>query len=149
MPNLASTTLTAQLPSTPGPTMRFSTVQLDSITDVHTGDVLVIDREVMRVLDASVNPVRVMRGSVGVAVSHTSGATVYIGTPDRFRTMDPVGIPKYSDPNPWINIRDGRVWFFQGDQVGPNIGARYWQLQVIGPRVPGALGILQPPPTTP
>jgi hypothetical protein len=144
MPALNSTTLSAPLL----PTDR--RVRLASISGVRKDDLLYIGRELMTVLDASVNPLSVARGANGTnAVSHVNGQTVYSGTANQFHNYDPSGVPlKVPIADPWINVRDGRVWVAQGDTVGPGAVARRWQLQQ-STYAAGALGILTPPTVTP
>jgi hypothetical protein len=144
MADLNSTTTTRALSATD------RRVQLASIVNVAKDDLLVIDREAMLVLDATRNPVRVLRGAAGTAaVAHVNGQTAYSGTPDRFFSRDPVGIPAgFPLANPWINLRDGRIWVAQGDQVGPGAGNRRWQLQTTSYPI-GSLGIPGAPVVTP
>jgi hypothetical protein len=139
MSDLNSTTLARTLSATD------RRVQLASIANVAKDDLLVIDREAMLVLDVTRNPVRVLRGAAGTAaVGHATGQTAYSGTPDQFYHRDPVGIPAgFPVADPWINLREGRVWVAQGDEVGPGAAHRRWQLQStsypIGPfGIPGA-----------
>lgn len=130
--------------------VRIGSDAVDAPSGVNKGDYLWFDREAMEVLDASVNPVRVLRGAAGTAVaSHVVGTAGYSGPSYLYSTVDPTGIPPVGAPNPWINTREGRVWIAVGDESGPGTLQRFWQLQVIGPRVPGALGIYQPSVTTP
>lgn len=112
---------------------------LASLSTLAVGDVLVIDREAMAVVRLS--PLRVMRGALSTAaVAHAGGATVYTGSPALFARVDPVGIPSADASSPWINLATGNVWVAQGDQVGPGVNTRYWQLQTTT-RTAGALGV--------
>lgn len=111
-------------------------------TGVSKGDLIWFDREAMMVLDAGQNPVIVRRGMAGtIAAGHVSGTTGYAGGPEKFSSVDPVGIPPaFPAANPWINTRDGRVWVAQGDERGPGVAARYWQLQTTTRGAVGAFG---------
>lgn len=133
MPTLNSTTLSASLSATD----RFP--QLTSTASIAVGDYLVIDREAMAVV--ALAPLRVMRGVRGAAVKHVAGATVYSGTPSRFATVDPVGVPDADVVTPWINLRTGDVWVAQGSSAGPGTNSRYWTKQTIT-RSTGALGVV-------
>lgn len=145
MADLNAITLAAPIAST---TERL--VRLASIAGVLKDDLLFFDQEAMTVLDASSNPVRVLRGAAGtVAARHVPGTTGYSGAPSLFHSTDPHGIPQgVPTANPYINVREGRVWVAQGDAVGPGAAARRWQLQSSA-YATGALGILVPPTVTP
>lgn len=144
MADLNTTTLAA--PITPADRQ----VRLTSISGVRKDDLLYMGREAMTVLDVTRNPVRVMRGANGtIPVSHINGETAYSGTPNLFHNIDPSGVPfAFPTANPWINVREGRVWVPQGDVVGAGVSARRWQLQQ-STYAAGALGILTAPTVTP
>lgn len=137
MAALNSTTLAA--PSGLLPSSADNRIALASLDSISLGDLLVIDGEPMSV-----------RGFMGTThalvtrrahcASHIYGATVYFGSPDKFKTVDPVGVPNIDAPNPWINLNNRRIWIAGGDLAGPGIAARYWvqQQQVFGT---GALGV--------
>lgn len=149
MADLNAITLAEPILSTDG-----RLVKLSSITNVRKDDYLVVVTngrlEAMAVLDATSNPVRVMRGVAGTAPSrYVRGATVYTGAPNLFHSADPHGIPLGAPvSNPYINLRDGRIWVAQGDAVGAGVNGRWWQLQS-SVYAPGALGILVAPAVTP
>lgn len=127
-------------------------LHLSSDPGINRGDLVYLNGEAMAITDTTRTPVfGVMRGAAGTAcMTHVAGETGYVGNASLFRNTDPSGLPPAQPvSDPWINLRDRRVWIPQGDEVGPGAAARYWQLQVIGPRTSGALGILQRPPTTP
>lgn len=133
---LATTTLTrAVSPSD-------SDVQLASLTGVVPGLRLYMDRELMTVLSLGIGTlVNVLRGKDGtITCGHSGGSTVTIGRGDQFYDFDPVGLP----PNevlvsPWINVRNGKWWTAEGDEVGPGLSARYWA-ETTATRSIGALG---------
>lgn len=148
MATLGSITLTRALTDTNGGRH----LHLLSDPGIRDGDWAYLNGEVMRITDISRSPTfGVARGEAGTAcMTHVAGETGYVGNPSLFRNTDPRGLPPaFPVSDPWINVRDNRVWIPQGDEVGPGASARYWQLQVIGPRTSGALGVLQPAPTTP
>jgi hypothetical protein len=123
-------------------------VWLSTTANATKGALIVIDAEALEVLGIPVAnaAVRVRRGVAGTnAHRHVNGTTVYLGSPDQFRSVDPLGIPSaFGDPNPWINLRTGQYWLAQGDTVGAGITARYWQ-KVDSVRTIGALGVRTPP----
>lgn len=107
-------------------------VKLASTSGVYPGLCLFVDGELMLVQGLDVDPwVRVKRGvGAGQANGHVSLLTVYIGRPDQFYLIDPVGRPPAVIPvSPYINTRNGTVWFAQGDAFPPNIANRWWQKQ--------------------
>ena len=123
-------------------------VQLNSITYAPNGAKAPIggirffcEGEVMDAVSLGTGSwVNVRRGVDGTtAAPHASGSTVYIGRPDQFYSVDPVGAPPESIPvSPYINVVNGTVWFAQG---GPGtVGPRWWQKQTIA-YGQGALGI--------
>lgn len=137
MAALNSTTLasTRGLTSSSGDNL----VRLASVALIAIGDQVVIDCEPMMVRAfLGTDLVYVVRK--GFCMSHVYGATVYTGSPDKFRTIDPVGVPGIDVPNPWINVAARRIWIAGGDLAGPGIAARYWvqQQPVFGT---GALGV--------
>lgn len=115
-------------------------ITLSSVTDAVRGYRLFVDRELMQVkqLITGSNRVRVKRGTDGTATApHSSSALVYIGRSDQFYDYDPTGSPISEIlVSPWINARDGRVFFSQGD-VNAN---RWWQQAVYTYDV-GPLGV--------
>lgn len=88
--------------------------------------------------------VEVLRGVDGtVASPHVSGSTVYIGEAHEFYSQDPVGRPSETIPvSPYINVRNGSIWFAQGDALPVGQGERWWQRQETEYSV-GALGVRQ------
>lgn len=72
--------------------------------------------------------VRVTRGADGTfGAAHGSSAIVTIGRADQFYEFNPRGVPP-SPPlvSPWINVRNGTIWYAQGDATGPGVDLRYW-----------------------
>jgi len=111
-----------------------SQVILASTTGVLPGLRLFVDREMMRVV--SLGPtgslgqlVNVRRGVDSTAsAAHSSTSTVWIGTPDQFYYFDPVGRPDATTlVSPWINVRNGAIWFAQGDATPSDSANRWWQ----------------------
>jgi|SRR6185503_1155913 len=134
---LATTALDAPLDATS------KRLKLVSTAGVLPGMSLWIDRELVDVTRIEVDPwVEVQRGVDGtLATPHVSSSVVYIGNADQFYATDPVGRPIEAIPiSPWINVRNGKVWFAQGDVLPNGFGDRWWQEQVITRDV-GALGI--------
>lgn len=86
--------------------------------------------------------VRVTRGADGtIATPHGSTAVVTIGRADQFYDRNPSGVPP-SPPlvSPWINTRNGTIWYAQGDATGPGLDLRYW-LNVTTTYNAGPLGV--------
>jgi hypothetical protein len=136
---LTSTTLAA------GVTHSQKDVRLASATGVLPGVRLFIDRELMAVVSVGVTTpaytaIEVQRGVGGTSsTAHSSTALVYIGNGDQFYATDPVGAPPVSIPvSPYINVKNGKLWFSQGDAYEGAV--RWWQEQVTT-YDPGALGI--------
>lgn len=106
---ITSTTLAAAVtsPST-------DTISVASATGVSAGRVIYVDREAMTVVSVSGTSVRVFRGAFGtVAGTHGNGATVLVGVPAQFVSVDPApGSCTASDyPNlPLVNVITGNVW---------------------------------------
>ena len=121
---LSTTTLTNGI----GPQDR--DVKLASNTGVRTGLFLFAGRELMRVDEVLGNGlVRVSRGQSGTASQkHSSSAVVTIGSGTQFYTQDPVGSPaEATEVAPWINTRNGKVWYAQGDAQPTGLTFRWWQ----------------------
>lgn len=129
---LASTTLAYPLNGS-GDTL----VSLASGSGITPGLRLFVDRELMTVVSAAPASATgaatflVLRGRDGtMAQQHDGGATVYIGRGDQFYDQDPEGAPTEAIPvSPWINVRNGRVWFAQGDVAPTGVASRWWQQQ--------------------
>lgn len=114
-------------------------IKLTSTADVLPGRFLYLDGELVRVQRIDVDPwVVVERGADGTtAIPHESAVTVYVGTGDQFYRTNPTGRPTNAIlVSPWINVRNGSIWFAQGDPVGE----RWWQQQATTYDV-GALGV--------
>jgi hypothetical protein len=117
-------------------------------TTVNKDDIIyAIDGEGMRAQQAinSLGIVYVTRGISGQATAHGAGTPVLIGSANRFYGVDPYGLPAgVPINNPWVNLKDRRVWRAQGDQAGPGslAVAHTWQLQVVTTLV-GSLGVRQ------
>lgn len=134
MANLNSSTLAAGVESG-----SLGSIRLASIANIAKGDLIAVvgtDGNVKEAMFVKATPitgtdfVRVTRGVAGTAAtSHQIGLTVYTGSSAVFESKDPHGIP-LAPPrmNPWINLKNGNVWFAEGESVGPDTGARYWQL---------------------
>lgn len=142
MPNLSSTLLAANV-SDAG-----LQLSLASVGTIAKGDFVYLDGEACSVTTSPIaSVIKVRRGANGtVGVAHAAGVTVYTGAPSQFYQTDPKGTPPpFPVANPWINVSAGRVWFAVGDQVGPGVAGRVWQLQTTTPAI-GALGVRTPPP---
>lgn len=152
MASLHSTTLAVAISATDRTVpLVSSAAQSGGIPAVARGDILFIGTEGMTVIGFGTDGVtpRVMRGTGTTAHSHPIGSQVYSGPAWMFKNADPGGIPQGTPTvNPWINLRNGTVWIAQGDEAGPNVGARYWQLQTTS-RSLGSLGIRTPAVLTP
>ena len=110
-----------------------SQVALASTAGITAGTALYSDGELMSVVSLGVSPmVNVRRGQGGsFAVDHTTGNPVWIGTPDQFYSIDPVGRPhQVVLVSPWINVKNGSVWFAMGDVEPSGSAHRWWQKQV-------------------
>jgi hypothetical protein len=85
--------------------------------------------------------VKVKRGVNTASMPHSSGAQVFVATPDQLFACDPWGAPM-SSPYvvPWINIVNGNVWWPYGDEVPEGLTTRWWQRQTTIADV-GALGV--------
>lgn len=121
---LSTTTLTNGI----GP--RDRDILLASTSGVLTGLFLFADRELMKVESVLGNGlVRVTRGVGGTAAQkHSSSAVVTIGSGTQFYTQDPVGSPaEATEVAPWINVRNGKVWYAQGDALPTGLTFRWWQ----------------------
>jgi hypothetical protein len=119
-----------------------SVVQLVSTSGVLPGKYLYFDGELCRVVALVPDGVQVQRGLGGTSVlPHASNVTVYIGDGDQFYQTDPVGRPPETfEVSPWINVRNGTVWFAQGDNDPVGLADRWWQKQTTA-YDQGALGI--------
>lgn len=109
------------------------------------GTRLFIDRELFSVVSVGVTTSMAtclvcQRGVDGTsAVPHAPGATVTIGNASQFYGTDPVGVPPIGIPvSPYINVKNGTVWFAQGDALDG--ATRWWQQQTTTYGV-GALGL--------
>jgi hypothetical protein len=122
---LSSTTLLPQVGASD------NLLTLTSTSGIYPGMRLFIDQELMGVTGFGVGTqVTVTRGLEGTSGAiHNSGAIVWIGTPEQFYSRDPVGRPPIATPvAPWINVRNGNVWFAQGDATPIGAATRWWQL---------------------
>ena len=135
---LATTTLSK--PCNPRETI----IYVASSSGILPGLDLFIGRELMRVrsIDPSTGGIKVMRGvDSTAAVDHSSSEVVTIGRPDQFYQSDPVGRPsETTQVAPWINAKNGKVWYAQGDAQPTGVTFRWWQ-DVTTTYSIGALGI--------
>ena len=123
---LASTTLSVPCGSSDG------VIKVASTSGLTPGTRLFLDGELMTVVSLGVDPwVNVQRGRDGTAaLPHDGGGTIYIGRADQFYEADPIGSPSEAIAvSPWINARNGSVWFAQGDSVPTGTAVRWWQKQ--------------------
>lgn len=107
-------------------------VKLASTTGVLPGVRLYVDGELMTVRSLGVSPwVLVLRGQGSTRTQpHASELTVYVGQGNQFYEKDPVGRPPEAvEVSPWINLRNGNVWFAQGDVDPVGRADRWWQIQ--------------------
>lgn len=106
-------------------------VRLASLSGVTPGRLLFVEGELMQVVapDAVNGGAEVMRGVDGTsATDHDPGSVVYIADGGQLYASDPSGKPALEVPvSPWINVRNGSVWFAQGDYGNAN--RRWWQRQ--------------------
>ena len=121
---LATTTLTTRLNSSE------TVICVASLAGILPGLYLFAGRELMVV--RSTGPslcVTVGRGVGGTAaMDHSSSEVVTIGTPAQFYQSDPVGSPPdATQVAPWINAKNGKVWYAQGDSQPTGLTFRWWQ----------------------
>lgn len=119
-------------------------VKVASTSGLSAGMRLFSDRELMSVesLPGYANLVEVRRGVDGTAAQrHGTDATVYTGTPDKFFSFDPQGMPHEAVlVSPHINVLTGDVWFADGDTAPVGFEQRWWHKQVVARGV-GPLGV--------
>lgn len=125
---LSTTTLIEGVSATP------RTIKVASASGVVIGRRLYIDKELMAVTALVVSTtaytlVQVTRGVDGTSSApHSSSSVVTIGQPDQFYHVDPLGAPPNAIPvSPYINVRNGKVWFAQGDTQPDGQTVRWWQ----------------------
>ena len=108
-----------------------SIVSVASTSGLTTGIRLFVDDELMNVVGLVPDGVRVLRGVDGTrAAHHDSGSVVWVGSADKFYTVDPQGDPREVVlVSPHINIRTGAVWFAKGDTAPNGKVYRWWQKQ--------------------
>lgn len=125
--NLATTVLARTLDA------GSSLVQLASTAGVSAGKCLYFDGELTFVLGVEAGGVRVQRGVEGSrAIAHASGVPVFIGDGNQFYASNPVGRPPETfEVSPWINVRNGTIWYAQGDNDPVGLADRWWQQQAI------------------
>lgn len=128
-------------------------IVLASLTGVIPGMRLFIDRELMTVLRATGigNELMVRRGVDSTSSTrHGSNSLVTIGRGDQFYSTDPRGLmPAVAVPVlPYINVQSGLTWTIQGDDLGPGLDGRTWQLVTTTQSV-GPLGVRVNTTTTP
>jgi len=85
---------------------------------------LYIDREVMPVVSVSGTAITVRR--TARATAHISGAVVWVGRPNWFRSTDPSGACTVTTEHvhPWVNTATGSVWYCSGGRWNP-VGDNY------------------------
>lgn len=85
---------------------------------------LYIDREVMPVVSVSSTAITVRR--TARATAHISGAVVWVGRPNWFRSTDPSGACTVTTEHvhPWVNTATGSVWYCSGGRWNP-VGDNY------------------------
>lgn len=118
-----STTLSAAVTPTA------TTITLASVTCTNctfqAGTRIFVDLELMQVGGSYVSgtTVPVQRGVNGTQVAaHVSGATVYLGSPERFSTVNPPNgacnkyVQNVNGFYPWINISNGYLWLCDNGQ---------------------------------
>ena len=108
-------------------------VRLASTSGLAAGLFLYCDGELLRAvsLDGPSGGWLCARGVGGTqSRRHQAGALVYIGSGDQFYQIDPVGSPApIILVSPYINVRNGTVWFAQGDALSEQ--PRWWQRQTV------------------
>jgi hypothetical protein len=119
-----------------------SQVLLASTTGVTPGTALYVGREQMlvdRLTGISTYAV-VRRGQNGtVTRDHSTGDTVWIGSPDWFFSADPQGyVVNPPLVEPYINVLTGDVWYVQGDDIAN--AQRTWQ-KAVSSQIFGSLGV--------
>jgi hypothetical protein len=123
---LSTTTLAQPVSSTA------NEIKVASTSGLTAGKRLFVDGEAMSVVGLLVDPwVKVTRGVDGTrGAAHSSSLTVYIANGDQLYTKDPAGIPPAAiQVSPWINLRNGKVWFAMGDTLPDGNAVRWWQEQ--------------------
>lgn len=124
--SLSSTTLAQPISATA------DLIKVSSTTGILPGLRLFVDGELMSVVSLQVDPwIKVLRGRDGTAsAAHLETSQVWIGRGDQFFDQDPTGLPPAATPvSPYINVRNGSVWFTQGDDVPSGQSLRWWQKQ--------------------
>lgn len=110
---LTSTTLSAAVTSESA-----QTITVTSATGIAVNTTaLFVDWEYMTVRGVSGTTITVTRGAAGTrAAQHISGATVVIGNPNAFVSVDPAGKCLIANVlyQPVINIRNGNWWLCRG-----------------------------------
>lgn len=105
--------------------------RLNSYSGILPGYRLFVDRELMTVVSvrSDSNGVDVTRGVDGTAATdHSSSAVVTIGKADQFYQSDPQGAPAGAiEVSPYINTRNGKVFYAQGDSQPTGVTYRWWQ----------------------
>ena len=135
---LSTTTLVTALDATS------NEVKLASTSGLTPGKRLFVNGEVMTVVRLLIDSwVQVSRGVDGTKGSiHPSGLTVFIADAHQLYDRDPVGAPPVAiHVSPWINVRNGSVWFARGDVLPEGNSNRWWQQRTTTYGV-GPLGVL-------
>ena len=107
-------------------------IKVDSTSGMLPGLQLYVEGELMQIISLGIDPwVNVSRGRAGtLGLEHDSGSTIYIGRADQFYSQDPQGAPPSAIlVSPYINVRNGSIWFAQGDASPDPQVRRWWQKQ--------------------
>jgi hypothetical protein len=119
-PLAAFTQLTSTTLSTAVTSESATTIVVASATGIAVNTTaLFVDWEYMTVSGVSGTTITVRRGSGGTrAALHVSGATVLIGNPNAFTSVDPAGGCTIANVlyQPVVNIRNGNWWLCRGTQ---------------------------------
>lgn len=104
-----STTLAAAVTSASA-----TTIRVTSATGFSAGLVVYIDREAMTINAVSSTTITVFRGAFGtIAATHGNGATVVVGQPQQFVSVDPAAGSCTASNYPYlplINYINGNAW---------------------------------------
>ena len=109
-----------------------TTIRVTSATGFTVGYVVYIDGEALTINAVSGTTITVFRGAVGtMAGTHANGATVIVGPPNMYSTMDPpMGscTPGNYTNLPLVNVITGDVWICRYVASSPMGGAtnRVW-----------------------
>ena len=108
-------------------------VLVDSISGLRPGSCVYFDGELMQITGFGVstaigNALKVRRGVEGTAThDHAAATPGAYGRGDQFHDRNPPAMTAPDEPrvNPWINVKDGRVFVLDGNALGN--GRHFWK----------------------